>query len=119
MPGKNSTYVCQFFKNLRRYFPNTELWVALDQDSAHPKKSRITRKFMRELKIHWISLPKGSPDDNPVETLFSDVQLIILDNSNDQTPNDTKQRITNYFRARNKRKNRWIHIPYLNDSHNH
>ena len=38
---------------------------------------------MRELKLHWISLPKGSPEDNPAENIFSDIQQNILDTSND------------------------------------
>ena len=28
-------------------------------------------------------MPKGSPDDNPAETIFSDIQQNILDNSDD------------------------------------
>jgi hypothetical protein len=26
---------------------------------------------MHQLRLHGVSLPKGSPDDNPVETLFN------------------------------------------------
>ena len=33
---------------------------------------------MRRLKLHYISLPKGSPDDNPVETIFSDIQQNLI-----------------------------------------
>ena len=66
-PGKSAHYVCQFMRRVRRWFPNQPLWVALDQDRAHPCKSRNTRRIMRALRLHWISLPKASPDDNPVE----------------------------------------------------
>jgi len=65
------------------------------------------------LKIHWISLPKASPDDNAVETLFSDVQLSILDNSNDPDPQTTQRRISAHWRKRNRRRDRFINIPYL------
>ena len=38
---------------------------------------------MRQLRLHRTSMPKGSPDDNPAETIFSDIQQNILDNSDD------------------------------------
>ena len=76
-------------QQVRRWYPTQKVWVILDQDRAHPHKSRETRRTMRSLKIHWISLPKASPDDNPVEPLFSAVQLNILDNSNAPDPQTT------------------------------
>jgi hypothetical protein len=72
---------------------------------------------MRELQLHWISLPKGSPDDNPVETLFSDVQLMILDNSNDTEARVTQGRIGAHLRRRNRRRDGRVRISYLPDSH--
>jgi len=30
---------------------------------------------MRDLQLHWISLPKGSPDDNPVENMMNKEEL--------------------------------------------
>jgi hypothetical protein len=117
LPNKNSDCVCRFMRQVRRWYPDPELWVVLDQDRAHPCKSRATRRTMRALQLHWISLPKGSPDDNPVETVFSDVQLMILDNSNDPDARSTQRRISTHLRKRNRRKNRKIAIPYLLDSH--
>jgi transposase len=112
-PGKATTDVCRFMRQVRRWHPDAPLWVALDQDRAHPCKSRETRRVMRELGLHWISLPKGSPDDNPVETIFSDVQLMILDNSNDPDAKATQGRISAHLRGRNRRHDRHIRIPYL------
>jgi hypothetical protein len=112
-PGKSARYVCQFMHRLRRWFPDQPLWVALDQDRAHPCKSRHTRRVMRALHLHWISLPKASPDDNPVEVVFSDIQLMLLDNSDDPNARITHQRISQHLRHRNRRKVRQIHIPYL------
>jgi transposase len=117
MPGKGAEQVCQFVKQVRRWYPDHEVWMALDQDRAHPCKSRKTRQTMRALKLHWISLPKGSPDDNPVETIFSDVQLMILDNSNDPDVQTTRRRISAHLRKRNRRRDRYIRIPYLPDTH--
>jgi hypothetical protein len=72
---------------------------------------------MRELKLHWISLPKGRPDDNPVETLFSAIQLMLLDNSNDADMRTTQHRMSHHFQRRNRRCDRFIAVPYLGDSH--
>lgn len=118
LPGKSSKYVCQFMRQVRRWYPNQEVWVALDQDPAHPRKSCETRRQMHKLRLHWVSLPKGSPDDNPVETLFSDVQLMILDNSNDADVATTQNRISAHLRGRNRRHDRRMHIAYLLGSHN-
>lgn len=112
-PSKDSKHVCRFMQRVRRWYPTQEVWVILDQDRAHPRKSRETRRTMRSLNIHWISLPKASPDDNAVETLFSDVQLSILDNSNDPDPQTTQRRISAHWRKRNRRQDRFINIPYL------
>ena len=72
---------------------------------------------MRRLKLHYISLPKGSPDDNPVETIFSDIQQMILDNSKDAEAQTTQKRISAHLRGCNRRKERRIRIPYLPNSH--
>jgi hypothetical protein len=72
---------------------------------------------MRELRLHWVSLPKRSPDDNPVETLFSDIQLMILDTSNDLDVRATQRRVRAHLRGRTRRQGRHIRIPYLGDSH--
>ena len=112
-PGTGSDYVGRFMRRIRRWYPTSEVWVILDQDRAHPRKSRETRRIMRELRLHWISLPKASPDDNPVETLFSDVQLMILDNSNDPDPPTPQRRISAHWHKRNRRQDRFISIPYL------
>lgn len=119
LPGKGTQHVCQFMRQVRRWYPDSPLWVALDQDRAHPCKSRETRRVMRALDLHWISLPKGSPDDNPVEILFSDVQLMILDNSNDPDADTTQRRISAHLRGRNRRRDRHIRIPYLWPKHSH
>jgi len=119
LPGKDSTWVCRFMRQVRRWYPRGELWVVLDQDSPHPRKSRRTRRTMRELNLHYVSLPKGCPDDNPVETLFSPVQTGILDSSNDLDAQTTRRRISAYLRGHNRRDDRWIQISYLPDTHKH
>lgn len=116
-PGKGARWVCQFLRRVRRWYPHQPLCVALDRDPAHPCKARQTRRAMRALHIRWITLPKASPDDNPVETIFSDVQQSILDNSNDPDAQTTKRRISKHLRSRNRQRDRFIHIAYLRHSH--
>ena len=117
-PRKSAEEVCHFMQQVRRWYPDQAVWIALDQDPAHPRKAHKTRQQMRTLRLHWVSLPKGSPDDNPVETLFSDIQLMILDNSNDADVTITQQRISAHLRGRNQRKDRRMHITYLFGTHN-
>ncbi len=116
-PGKGSQFVCRFLRRVRRWYPRSKVWVALDRDSAHPRKCRQTRRVMRALKLRWVSLPKGSPDDNPVGTIFSAVQQRILGHSNDPGPQATQRRSSAPRRGRNRRKGRRIRIGYLDDSH--
>jgi hypothetical protein len=114
---KRSHEVCSFLKQIRHWYPEQPVWIVLDRDSTHPCKSHQTRRSMRQLKLHWITLPKGSPDDNPVEAIFSDIQLMVLDNSNDPDVKTTQQRISRHLQKCNRRGNRRIRIPYLFHSH--
>jgi transposase len=112
-PGKSARYVCGFMRRVRRWYPTQQLRIALDQDPAHPCKAKRTKRLMRRLGLHWTSLPKGSPDDNPVETIFSDVQQAILDNSDDPDAKATQRRISAHLRSRNRRVDRFMRISYL------
>ena len=114
---KRSEEICRFMQQIRRRYPQQPVWVVLDRDPTHPCTSKRTRRLMRRLKLHWITLPKGSPDDNPVENIFSDVQLMVLDNSDDPDVKTTQRRIRQHFQKCNRRRNRFIRIPYLPDSH--
>ena len=75
--------------------------------------------------IHYVSHADDSQttllrlysDDNPVERLFSDIQVMILNNSNDPDPQTAQRRISAYFQRRNRRKNWRIRIAFLPDSH--
>jgi len=117
--AKDAACVCRFLRRVRRWYPGRAVCVVLDRDSPHPCKARQTRRAMRRLRLHWITLPKGSPDDNPVETIFSDVQQMVLDNSDDPDARATQRRISAHLRSRNRRRDRRIRIPYLDDSHKH
>ena len=77
-PGKGAKYVCRFLRRVRRWYPRQVVRIGLDRDPAHPIKARMTRRTMQQLRLHWTSMPKGSPDDNPAETIFSDIQQNIF-----------------------------------------
>jgi transposase len=111
--GKGAEYVCRFMRRVRQWYPRQPLQIALDQDPAHPCKAKQTKRLMRQLGLRWTSLPKGSPDDNPVETIFSDIQQTILDNSDDPDAQATQRRISVHLRSRNRRKDRFVRISYL------
>lgn len=112
-PGKGAEYVGRFLRRVRRWYPTEPMRIALDQDPAHPRKAKGTGRLMRRLHLRWTSLPKGSPDDNPVETIFSDIQQALLDNSNDPDVRTTQRRISAHLQARNRRRDRFIRISYL------
>ena len=112
-PGKSSRYVCHFFKKVRRHYGKRKLRLAVDRDSPHPIKCARTRRQLRALGIRWTSLPKGNPDDNPVETIFSDVQQMVLDTSSDTDPAVTRRRISGHLRGGNRRADRRIRVSYL------
>jgi hypothetical protein len=118
-PHKDSGAVCRFLRQVRRWYPDGPVWVVLDQDPAHPRRSRQTRRLMRQLTLHWISLPQGCPDDNPVEAIFSTVERQILQCSNDPDERATRQRINAHLRGHNRRKDRRIDVPYLWHIHKH
>jgi hypothetical protein len=65
--AKNSQAVGRFMQQVQRGDPTQQVWVVLDQDPTYLYKLHQTRWVIRALKLHWISLSKGSPDDNPVE----------------------------------------------------
>ena len=93
--GRN---VCRFLRRVRRWYPRQGVRIGLDRDPVRPIKGRMTRRTMRQLRLHWTSMPKGRPDDNPAETIFSDIQQNILDNSDDPDEFATKGRISNHLR---------------------
>lgn len=118
-PGKGAKYVCRFLRRVRRWYPRQVVRIALDRDPAHPIKAAATRRMMRKLRFHWTSMPKASPDDNPAETIFSDIQQNILDNSDDPDARATQHRISSHLRMRNRRSDRFIRIGYLENTHKH
>ncbi len=73
---------------------------------------------MRRLQIHWLSLPKGNPDDNPTETVFSGLQREVIAGSNAADTAEQKRCISHSLQRRNRKKDRFIRLGYLKDFYN-
>jgi hypothetical protein len=110
---KDTAAICALMWRTRRWYPVHEVWIGLGQDPAHPRKSQETHRVMRVLRLHWLRLLKASPDDTPVETLFSDIQLHVLEHRDDPDVWMTRYRISAHWRGRNRRHDRRIRIGYL------
>lgn len=118
--SKNAKAVSACMRRVRRWYPERPVRVVLDRDGAHPCKAKLTQRVMRQLKLSWTTLPTGSPDDNPVEELFSDVQQRVLDTSDDPDAPTTQHRISGHLRVRNRKGHkRRIRVHYLPDSAKH
>jgi transposase len=111
---KRSEQFIAFMRTIRQWYPGHYILVILDQDTTHPQKCIASRQEMRRLKIHWLSLPKASPDDNPIETVFSVLQGEVLAGSAAPDVPAEKQRVSRALRRRNQCKDRFIHLSYLN-----
>lgn len=107
-----------FLRQIRRWYPHQHILVVLDSDTIHPQKSGDSRREMRRLKMHWLSLPKGNPDDNPTETVFSVLQREGIAGSNAPNTVEQQRRISRSLRRRNRRQDRFIRLGYLKDFYN-
>ena len=77
------------------------------------------RPGTRETSAVYRGGPKGNPDDNPVETIFSDVQQMVLETSSDTEPAVTQRRISGHLQGCNRRPNRRIRVSYSEIPPNH
>ncbi len=112
---KRSEQFIAFMREVRRWYPGQYILVILDQDTTHPQKCVASRQELRRLKIHWLSLPKASPDDNPIETVFSVLQGEVLAGSDAPDVPTQKQRVSRALHSRNRRKERFIRLRYLSE----
>ena len=104
-----------FMQEIRRWYPHQYILVVLDQDTTHPQTCVTSRRAMRHLKIHWLSLPTGSPDDNPLETIFSLLKRDVLAGSDAANVSELKRRLSWYLWRRNRHKDRFVLLAYLRD----
>ena len=93
---KNSFIVIECFEDLLRKYPDKEIYVIVDNWSAH-KSSTI--KIWEEFhpRMHLVYLPTKASWMNMIERVFSKLDKDVLQNSNYQTVNEMISRISNYF----------------------
>jgi transposase len=93
---KNSFIVIECFENLLKIYPDKEIYVFVDNWSAH-KSSTI--KIWEEFhpRMHLVYLPTKASWMNMIERVFGKLHKDILQNSNYQTVNEMISRISNYF----------------------
>ncbi len=107
----------KFMQQVRRWYPHQYILVILDADTPHPQHCVASRQEMRRLKIHWLSLPKGSPDDNPLETVFGVLQDEVLVGSAPRDVADQQRQMSRALQRRNRRKDRFVRLKGLDNFH--
>ena len=115
--GKSAEPVWHYMKPRHPWSPDQQVWGVRERDAPPPCQSVLTRREMRRLQLPGITRPKGSPDDHPVETSFSAIPLMVLDNRPDPAVQTTPRRISQPLRRGHRRQNRWIHLPYVHGFH--
>jgi len=94
---KNSFIVIDFFDRiLSDVYPDKEVYIILDGWSAHI--SNMTKAYADlQPRLHLIYLPTCSSWMNPVERDFSRIQKEVLDNSNFETPQESRELIAQFI----------------------
>ncbi len=110
----STEFIC-FAQQIRRWYPHQYILLVLDLDTTHPQKCGASRRELRQLKIHWLSLPKGSSDDNPPETIFSVLQGEVLAGSDAPDVPTQKRHISHALWRRNRQPNRFVRLGYLSE----
>ncbi|MBI2632139.1 IS630 family transposase [Candidatus Pacearchaeota archaeon] len=93
---KNSFIVIECLENLIKEYPGKEIYVILDNWSAH--KSHDV-KVWNDLhpRMHLVYLPSNASFLNKIERVFAFLSRDVLQNSNFQTVREAMERISNYF----------------------
>lgn len=93
---KNSFVVIECLEKLLIEYPNKEIYVIVDNWSAHKSYNIKVWNAFHE-RIHLIYLPSGASFLNKIERVFGFVSRDVLQNSNFQTVREAIDRISNYF----------------------
>ena len=94
---KNSFIVIECFENLLREYPDKDVYVIVDNWSAH--KSYVIKVWaFFHPRLHLVYLPTNASWMNIIERVFSKLENELLRNSNFQTVREAMQRISFYFK---------------------
>jgi transposase len=94
---KNSFIVIDYFDwILQEIYPQQDIYLILDGWSAH--RSNMTRAYVDlQPRLHLVYLPTCSSWMNPIERDFSRIQREVLDNSNFETPQESRTLISQFI----------------------
>ena len=94
---KNAYILIDFFDwLLNTVFQNKQLYIILDGWSVHKSYALKTYAAVHS-RLHLIPLPTCSSWMNPVERIFSRLQVEVLDNSDFQSPMEAINTVTAFF----------------------
>lgn len=93
---KNSFIVIECFQDLLNKNPGKEVYVIVDNWTAHTSYAMRTWAFFHP-RLHIIYTPTSASWMNMIERVFGKLDKDILQNSNFQTVRQAMNRITNYF----------------------
>ncbi len=93
---KNSFVVIECLENLLKEYPGKEIYVILDNWSAH-KSYDVKVWNALHPRMHLVYLPSNASFLNKIERVFSFLSRDILQNSNFQTVREAIENISNYF----------------------
>lgn len=93
---KNSFVVIECLEKLLDEYPEKEIYVIMDNWSAHKSYSIKVWNYFRP-RMHLVYLPSGASFLNKIERVFGFVSRDVLQNSNFKTVREAMERISNYF----------------------
>lgn len=93
---KNSFVVIECLEKLLGEYPEKEIYVIMDNWSAHKSHSIKVWNYFHE-RMHLIYLPSGASFLNKIERVFCFLSRDVLQNSNFKTVREAMERISNYF----------------------
>lgn len=86
-PGAKAADFHAFLRHLRSTHSNRPIWLLLDEASCHTAKSSL--RLAAELDITLLSLPRQSPQLNPVDHLWKELKGRISANRQFASINET------------------------------
>ncbi|MDP2946595.1 MAG: IS630 family transposase [Nanoarchaeota archaeon] len=93
---KNSFVVVDCLKNLLAEYPEKEIYVIMDNWSAHKSHTIKVWNYFNP-RMHLVYLPSGASFLNKIERVFCFLSRDILQNSNFKSVPEAIKRISNYF----------------------
>jgi transposase len=95
-PKMNQAGFQAFLRVLRRSYPGRQIWLLLDEGSAHTAPK--SRALAGQLNIRLVWLPKQCPELNAMDHLFKEVKADISANYQHSNIDEHTRLAENYIR---------------------